>query len=334
VETDGPQITLWLYDDVTEESATDLAKAIAGLPPGRSVLLRINSHGGSAFQMSAILTAMREYPGEITTRIDGVAASAAAIIALLGKRVQIGRDAWLFVHRSWGGVIGNAKVMRDTAAFLDKIDETLARVIQERTGADSQQVEKWLDGEIDGTIFTAQEAFDNKLVDVILPEQDHQSGDAQDHGPPRAQTRSRGPQCYVPPDPPGGSGEAVEGRWERPRLSDFTDKSWEELDQNERRAIARHFGFAVSLDTYGDLKLPHHFPPNHPQARKPSLAGVRAALARVGRTQGLSDEDRRRVRRHLRAHLPQSSDRQDAGRAGEHRNMEVADLAALILQNV
>jgi len=297
--------TVWLYDTIRSPGIQEAVEGLAGLQKGDTVRVRINSYGGDAFAGLALHTALATSPARVLVQIDGAAASAAALVALAGDHITISPHGILFVHRAWTTAVGNARTLRATANELDYVDRQIAQIIQQRTGAAPDQVEQWLDGEDDGTMFGAEEALQVKLVDEILKAAEKPEAEpAEEAEAEETADLAKSPQNYVPDNPPGGDGQGVEGEWEKPRLQDFTDSSWDELSTAERRRIASYFGFALSLDTFGDLKLPHHFPPNHPKRNKASLAGVRDALARLSQTDGLSAEDRERVRAHLRAHLP------------------------------
>jgi len=108
----------------------------------------------------------------------------------------------------------------------------------------------------------------------------------------------------VPPNPPNGGGEAVEGDWKKPTLSDFTDKQWDDLSVAEKAKIAKHYAWDAGGGTFGDLSLPHHFPPGHANAGKASINGVNNAKARAGQVSGLGGADLERVLSHLTAHQP------------------------------
>lgn len=116
------------------------------------------------------------------------------------------------------------------------------------------------------------------------------------------------PDLSIPANPPNGSGSGAEGDWSPPTLSDFTDEQWEDLPAAERRRISSHFAWITDLETFGAFSLPHHFPPNHSDSGKASVAGVRAALSRSNQVGSLPAAELKRVRAHLRAHLPERED--------------------------
>src|SRR3990172_9151167 len=76
----------WFDDDVTPKMfKEDLARIGAGGP----ITIRINSCGGDVIAASVMRTIIKEYPGQVTVKIDGIAASAAVVVALAGDRILI-----------------------------------------------------------------------------------------------------------------------------------------------------------------------------------------------------------------------------------------------------
>jgi len=90
--------------------------------------------------------------------------------------------------------------------------------------------------------------------------------------------------------------------WEAPNLEDFTDKSWDELTDTEKRRIAGHFAWAASMppEKYGDLKLPHH----RPSDGKVVWRGVANAAARLEQS-NIPQADMNKVKNHLGRHYEQ-----------------------------
>lgn len=88
--------------------------------------------------------------------------------------------------------------------------------------------------------------------------------------------------------------------WSKPLLKDFTSKPWDELADNEKRRIARHFAWAAALppENFTDLKLPHH----RAEDGKVVLRALRAATARLSQAD-LPEADVAAVKRHLRKHF-------------------------------
>jgi len=133
--------------------------------------------------------------------------------------------------------------------------------------------------------------------------------------------------------------------WEAPTLSDFTDESWDDLSEAERRRIAGHFAWAASMppERFGDLKLPHH----RPRDGAVVWRGVAAAMAALLGARGgvdIPDEDVPRVYRHLASHyrqfdrepppLERAAFAQKAGRVLSRANEERIREAVRLLQEV
>ena len=87
--------------------------------------IRINSPGGDVFHGNAICSAILRSTAQIHTYVDGVAASMAADIWLCGKRRHMAKNGMLMIHNALAWCVGNAKDMRNTADFLDKISRAI-----------------------------------------------------------------------------------------------------------------------------------------------------------------------------------------------------------------
>jgi len=90
--------------------------------------------------------------------------------------------------------------------------------------------------------------------------------------------------------------------WQRPTLSDFTDKTWDELTDQEKRDIAGHYAWAAEMPpaTFGDLKFPHHDPKSH----KVVWRGVTQCAARLNQAD-VPNADIPKIQRHLSSHYEQ-----------------------------
>ena len=115
-----------------------------------------------------IHNALVSHDAQVTTVVEGVAASAASIIAMAGKPAKIFENATMMIHRAQGGGFGNVGVMLEMADILKKIDESLAQTYVAKTGKTMAQVLKLMDGVIDGTWLTAKEAKAQGFSDEIV----------------------------------------------------------------------------------------------------------------------------------------------------------------------
>jgi ATP-dependent Clp endopeptidase proteolytic subunit ClpP len=134
----------------------------------------INSPGGDVFDGFSIYNALRAHPANVTTIVDGLAASAASYIAMAGDKVIMAQHSFMMVHNAWGGVQGNKHDMRDMADTLDKIDGEILSVYVAKSGMSAEDCVKMMDGPVDGTWFTAQGAKDAGLIDAIDPDSEEE----------------------------------------------------------------------------------------------------------------------------------------------------------------
>ena len=135
---------------------------------GRPVNVRINSPGGLAFDGLTIFNALVGHDATVTTTIEGLAASAAGIIALAGKPVRMLDNGSLFLHRAMGLAMGNRDVMLDVAAVLEQVDASIVATVAGRRGLKPANVSAILAGKVDGTTFGAEAAKSAGLIDEIV----------------------------------------------------------------------------------------------------------------------------------------------------------------------
>lgn len=157
-----------LYDVVGMDffggiSAKEFRKQIKGIK-AKTLNLRINSPGGSVTEAAAMLNALDEFKGEIEVDIDGLAASAASVIAMAGDVIRIASNGLVMIHNPYSGVVGFADDMRREADLLDKVKEQILDTYARKAKADRNEVSAWMDAE---TWFTGQEAVDAGLADAI-----------------------------------------------------------------------------------------------------------------------------------------------------------------------
>lgn len=169
---DGVELLLLdpIGDTFGESTAGDVA-AFLKKYPGEPVHVRINSPGGFAFEGIAIHNALISHTGKVTVTIEGMAASAAAIVAMAGDMIRMFENATLMIHRGWQVSVGNVDDHGETINILQRLDDQLASTIATRRGIPKAKVVKLMNGGdgADGTWFSAAEALSAKLVDEIIP---------------------------------------------------------------------------------------------------------------------------------------------------------------------
>lgn len=139
-------------------SAQQFIEDIALIPGDLEV--HINSPGGDAFDGIAIYNALASRPG-VTTVVDGLAASAASVIAMAGQKRIVSPGAMLMIHDALALCIGNAADMRETAGLLDKVSDNIAGVYAAHT---ETSADDWRAVMTNEGWYTAQEAVDAGLA--------------------------------------------------------------------------------------------------------------------------------------------------------------------------
>jgi ATP-dependent protease ClpP protease subunit len=152
-----------IYDEIGAYgvSAKGFLAELGALPDDAPIDLRLNSPGGSVFDAVAIYNALSRHAGTITVWIDGIAASAASYIAMVGDEIVMPENAFLMIHDPSGVVMGTAADMRDMAGTLDKIAASMARGYAAKSGKPEDEIAALLSAE---TWFDAKDALDAGLA--------------------------------------------------------------------------------------------------------------------------------------------------------------------------
>lgn len=167
-----------IYDDIGDGSYTvgpkSVSEFLAAHPAVKHVEIHINSYGGDLYGGIAIYNLLKHSGKEITTWIDGIAASAASIIAMAGDLIMP-KTSQLMIHNAWTICWGNAKQLRSMADELDKAMASARHAYLQKAGdkLDEPTLMKLLDEE---TYLSADEALAYGLADAI-PDDDSVSED-------------------------------------------------------------------------------------------------------------------------------------------------------------
>jgi ATP-dependent Clp endopeptidase proteolytic subunit ClpP len=161
--------TVRIYEEIgffgvtADQFAADLATITAP-----NIEVQINSPGGDVFDGIAIFNALRTHAAHVTTRVDGIAASAASMIVQAGdRRVMLGASQ-MMIHDAWGVAVGPASELRAFADILEQQNEVIAGVYAQRSGRDVADISAMMSAE---TWLTDQGAVDAGLADeVVIPE--------------------------------------------------------------------------------------------------------------------------------------------------------------------
>jgi ATP-dependent Clp protease protease subunit len=131
---------------------------------GADVEVHISSVGGSAFDAIAIYDLLKKYPGNVTTYIDALAASAASIVAMAGKQIVMSKYALLMIHKPMVGSGGNADELLKDVQMLNVVQSRLAQIYMDKSGLDGVTVNSLINSV---TWMTADQALNLGFVDAI-----------------------------------------------------------------------------------------------------------------------------------------------------------------------
>ncbi|MDV9030565.1 ATP-dependent Clp protease proteolytic subunit [Pseudomonas sp. RAC1] len=113
----------------------------------REVTVYINSPGGDMFEGIAIYNRLREHSQKVTTKVLGMAASAASIIYLAGAERQVASSAFLMIHNCWTFLAGNRHYLRDVSDDMEEFDAAMADLYAETSGQPVKDMAELMDDE-------------------------------------------------------------------------------------------------------------------------------------------------------------------------------------------
>jgi ATP-dependent Clp protease protease subunit len=169
----------WFGDEVTPKMFRDELKE----HDGKSLTIWINSPGGDVFAASVIYTAIKERKGMTTVKIDGMAASAASVIAMAGDVVEMAPTAVMMIHNPWTLTIGDAEELKQTISVLNEVKETIINAYELKTGLTRDEISKLMDKE---TWMNAKKAVQLGFADRVL----YSEGEPQNATPMQFSNRS------------------------------------------------------------------------------------------------------------------------------------------------
>ena len=150
----------WFGDEVTPGIFRDELMKGEG-----NITVWINSPGGDVFAAAQIYNMLMDYKGNVTVRIDGLAASAASVIAMAGTTVEMSPVGMLMVHNPSTAVIGNTKEMQAAIQMLDEVKESILNAYELKTGQPRQSLSDLMDAE---SWMNAKKAVELGFADKIL----------------------------------------------------------------------------------------------------------------------------------------------------------------------
>jgi ATP-dependent protease ClpP protease subunit len=159
---------LYLYSEIGGMFGVWPEEVVESLKDVQSgVELHIHSPGGDAFDGIALYNAFRDHDrnkGPVAVEIDGLAASAASVLAMAGRRVKMRPGAQLMIHDAWGMTIGPADEQRRMAEDLDRTSDAIAEIYAARAGGEPKA---WREAMRAETWYRGAEAVEAGLADEI-----------------------------------------------------------------------------------------------------------------------------------------------------------------------
>lgn len=149
---DSSETTITIYGIIGEDwygEGVTLNRIDAALRSigDRPVTVYINSPGGDMFEGIAIYNRLREHSQKVTTKVLGIAASAASVIYLAGEEREVASSAFLMIHNCWCGMCGNRHALRDVADDMEEFDAAMADLYAETSGQPSEEMAGLMDDE-------------------------------------------------------------------------------------------------------------------------------------------------------------------------------------------
>ena len=150
----------WFDDDVTPKLFKD--ELLSGSGP---ITIWLNSPGGDCIAASQIYSMLMDYPGEVTVKVDGIAASAASVIAMAGTKVLMAPTALMMIHNPMTLAWGDRSEMTKAIEMLDEVKESIVNAYEIKTGLSRAKISHLMDTE---TWMNANKAIELGFADDIL----------------------------------------------------------------------------------------------------------------------------------------------------------------------
>lgn len=150
----------WYGDEVTPEQFRKELNAGSG-----NIMVCINSPGGDVFAAAQIYNMLMEYKGDVTVKVDALAASAASVIAMAGTTVLMSPVAMMMIHNPMTIAIGDSKEMQKAMGMLDEVKESIMNAYEIKTGLSRTRISHLMDTE---SWFNAGKAVELGFADGVL----------------------------------------------------------------------------------------------------------------------------------------------------------------------
>lgn len=153
----------WFDDDVTPELFREELFSGSG-----NITVWINSPGGDCIAASQIYSMLMDYKGDVTVKIDGLAASAASVIAMAGTKVLMAPTALMMIHNPATLAMGDHEDMKKAIEMLDEVKESIINAYEIRTDLSRTKLSHLMDSE---TWMNANKAIELRFADGLIEDE-------------------------------------------------------------------------------------------------------------------------------------------------------------------
>ena len=150
----------WFDDEVTPALFKDELNSGEG-----DITVWINSPGGDCIAAAQIYNMLMDYKGNVTVKIDGIAASAASVIAMAGNKVIVSPVSMIMIHNPATIAVGDTVEMQKAIAMLDEVKESIINAYEIKTGLSRARLAHLMDAE---TWMDANSAIELGFADEIM----------------------------------------------------------------------------------------------------------------------------------------------------------------------
>lgn len=162
----------WFDDDVTPQLFKDELNAASG-----DITVWINSPGGDCVAAAQIYNMLMDYKGNVTVKIDGIAASAASVIAMAGTKVLMSPVSMVMIHNPMTVAFGDSAEMQKAIEMLGSVKDSIINAYEIKTGLSRAKLSHLMDAE---TWMDANKAVELGFADEIM----QRVGSAENMEPP------------------------------------------------------------------------------------------------------------------------------------------------------
>lgn len=150
----------WFDDDITPALFKEELLSSSG-----DITVWINSPGGDCVAAAQIYNMLMDYKGNVTVKIDGIAASAASVIAMAGTKIMVSPVSMLMIHNPATMAFGDSAEMQKAIAMLEEVKESIINAYEIKTGLSRAKLSHLMDAE---TWMNANMAIELGFADEIM----------------------------------------------------------------------------------------------------------------------------------------------------------------------